>query len=672
MNYKIRIYGDNILECERALDLIQKGIELSERRTEKAFIRGNLFVPTFTLKADNSYEVTLFPGLKDGRWNVNIYDELVTGNGGSLSEGADALITVERPHDGKILEIPCIAIEFSSALPAGNNAWQRSGRALSFSQSGIPYIYATEIGGNELEADGNVKATRWPASALILSYILNSARKSVTNLIHYKLSPVSTKELKATYNFLQNDTTLEEITYKAIVSENMLNSQNENAILNIDKSVYHMIAKTEEDYNLINGNYDPESAISGIKKQKLKWKKKVSIPTSGSFQKLKKLLSKYCYSPYSKDGLPFAVLPQEHKAAFISELKTIYINKQISDLETRLLASNNDVVFALINGFKPGGEDSRPDRGVVPFIRMLLGDDIPIITVLFGPVPEYHIEKFKKQKYDELAKGNGLFSAILSASEYIVIDTVKHGNNKAYFFTNPIRSRSSFNPHTLNYLNTKVSELPSKIGENDVDTLIHMFFKHGLNDVFESFSNPPGGDWSGISILIGNYEYRWISLPRAPKNVKRPDHIFQIDDRTLLSIESKDYYTTLMRTEKDVGPHMISYLEDLLFPRPINAVRLCGQKYFDHYNESISLDLFEQLTAATFISKTDEDISYDSLSNLMSVTNTDMVFGIKVMNITDVEIHYLTYNQKISNLFEDGNNKVIQGFDVVKIINKRQ
>lgn len=666
MDYKIKIYGDNILECERALNLIENGVKLSEGTVKKVFIRGNLFVPTFTIKAVNFYEITLFPGLKSGRWNVNVYDELVTGNGGSLSEGADALITVKRTYKCQSLEVPCLAIEFSSALPAGNNSWQRSGRALSFSEAGIPYVYATEIGGNELNRNGNIKATRWPASALILSYILNSTRKNLINLIHYKLSPVSPTVLKNTYRFLKNDTTLEEIAYNAITETNMV--QSKKAMLEIDTKIYNMIAKPEENYNLVNGDFNPAKIINGIKMQKLKWNKKVSIQTSDSFKNLKNILTKYCLSPYSKDSVPFGLLPKEKTTAFIADMKKIYPSEQVIDFESRLTGSKSDIVFALINGFKPSGEDSRPDRGVIPFIRMLFGDDVPIVTVLFGPVPAHHIKRFNEKKYSEIAKGNGLFSAIFSASEYIIIDTLTCGNYNAKFIFNTIRSTSNCDSGSLNYLENSLNELPEKIGENDVDTLIHMLFKHGFDSVFESFSNPPGGDWSGISILKDGFEYRWISLPRAPENVKRPDHIFQIDKNTLLSIESKDYYRTLIRNEKNVGSHMIDYLEKLLFPRPINSIRKIGKKYYSQFNKIIQLDHLTQLTSATFISKSDSDISFESLSTLMSVTKTDMVFGIKVLSITNVEIHYLTYNKKIANLLEDKNNKVIAKFNVVKVI----
>ena len=664
--FKIRIYGDNILECERALSLMVDGIALEEGHSKKEFIGGNLFVPTFKVTGYNSYYITLFPGIQKDRWSSNVYEELVTGNGGLLSEGADALITVEKPSKSSLIEEPVLAIEFSSALPAGNNSWQRSGRALSFSQANIPYIYATEIGGNELDEKGSVKATRWPASALILSYILNASRKNIINSIHYTLSPVSNQKIKNDFSFLNDDSTLLTLVYNAITSANLTPSKIK--ILEMNKKIYNIRAKSEENFFTTNKGFNPVDCASGIKKQHLTWNKKVSIETSNSFTKLKKLLTEFCYSPYSKVSLPFGILPAENIDDFVAKLETIYPASKVSDIKEKLFHTNSDIVFALVNGFKPGGEDSRPDRGVIPFIRMLLGSDIPMVVVLFGPVPTYHLDKFHKSNFSELANSNGLFSAIFMGADYIIIDTAKKGNDQSEFLYNTIKNPINNSPASINHLNRQLVELPKKLGENDVDTLIHMLFDHGFDDVFESFSNPPGGDWSGISILKDGNEYRWISLPRAPKDVKRPDHIFQLDSNTLLSIESKDYYNTLLKHEENVGPHMKDYLSKLLFPRPINSVRKVGNKYFNDYNELINLDHIIQLTAATFMSKSNDDISYASLKKLLSATATDMVLGIKVIDIENIEIHYLSTNQKIVDLLSSKNNKVVEGFNVTHII----
>ncbi|HEM5148837.1 TPA: hypothetical protein U1262_002173, partial [Streptococcus suis] len=188
-------------ECERAINLIQKAIELHEGEVTKEFIEGNLITPSFILSSKNTYKITLYSGTASNRWNIDIYQEIIKDNGGTLREGADAIITIVSKGNNSYQEEARLAFEFSSALPAGNNSWQRSGRALSFSQAKVPYIYSTEVGGYELDNNGNKKATRQASSSLVLSYILNSRRKQILNLIHYRLSPSASEQIKKQFSF---------------------------------------------------------------------------------------------------------------------------------------------------------------------------------------------------------------------------------------------------------------------------------------------------------------------------------------------------------------------------------------------------------------------------------------------------------------------------------------
>ena len=96
------------------------------------------------------------------------------------------------------------------------------------------------------------------------------------------------------------------------------------------------------------------------------------------------------------------------------------------------------------------------------------------------------------------------------------------------------------------------SSVPQSFHEDDVDTGIHFLFSHLLHKVcFEGMCNPPGGDWSGLSIYYGDYEVRWLSLPRVSEEVngKRPDHVLELfgvfDRPVLLSIESKEKSSNL-------------------------------------------------------------------------------------------------------------------------------
>ena len=111
------------------------------------------------------------------------------------------------------------------------------------------------------------------------------------------------------------------------------------------------------------------------------------------------------------------------------------------------------------------------------------------------------------------------------------------------------------------------SSVPTKFGEDDVDTGIHYLFNHLLSKhCFEGMCNPPGGDWSGFSIIDEGYEKRWVSLPRVSDFIegKRPDHIIQFFDvfkkPLLLSIESKEKSIDL---ETDVGIKLVTYINKL-------------------------------------------------------------------------------------------------------------
>ena len=78
------------------------------------------------------------PGLGKNRWNQDVQD-FVKRSGGRLREAADAIITlICNGH-----ELPLAAIEYCGALPAGNQAWQRQGRAFSLAHAKIPYFYVT-------------------------------------------------------------------------------------------------------------------------------------------------------------------------------------------------------------------------------------------------------------------------------------------------------------------------------------------------------------------------------------------------------------------------------------------------------------------------------------------------------------------------------------------------
>lgn len=168
MNQKIRyfrIHGDNIIECERTLKLISQALHVQFTPTNSL-----LFRPIHkTTIGDTTYLLELLSG--HGRWGIDICDVLLS-NGGILREGADSYITEVQGNTETIL----LSLEYCSALPAGNNAWQRSGRAYSSILAGIPYMYFAELGGVELDANRKVKAPRFPNPVVPYSYIATTQR----------------------------------------------------------------------------------------------------------------------------------------------------------------------------------------------------------------------------------------------------------------------------------------------------------------------------------------------------------------------------------------------------------------------------------------------------------------------------------------------------------------
>ncbi len=181
---KFRIHGDNIIECERALKLIVLAYSATVKR-----LKSSIYLPIYQINTSENqlFTVDLLSG--HDRWNVQIKDELAK-HGAPLREATDAYVT--KLSDDEQKEDILLAIEFCSALPAGNNAWQRSGRALTCSEIGIPYFYFAEIGGVELDDKRAVKAPRFPNPIVPFSYLTTSKSLQVVCVPIYEPHPAIT------------------------------------------------------------------------------------------------------------------------------------------------------------------------------------------------------------------------------------------------------------------------------------------------------------------------------------------------------------------------------------------------------------------------------------------------------------------------------------------------
>ena len=172
-----RIHGDNIVECERIAKLILNEIDLSS--VEISLLSPSTIVYNISfnyLRHHFEWQLELLPGFNKAgrsRWEANIFTGLKN-SGSFLDETPDAIVTYVENG----LETILYAIEFCSALQAGNQAWQRSGRAFSTGRTGCPYLYIVDFVKYELNSRTRVrKALRFPNPAVPYSYI-SFSRKS--------------------------------------------------------------------------------------------------------------------------------------------------------------------------------------------------------------------------------------------------------------------------------------------------------------------------------------------------------------------------------------------------------------------------------------------------------------------------------------------------------------
>lgn len=174
-----RIHGDNVVECERIAEYIIKTLDDVEedcKLISPSAIEYNL---KFTyLSKPYRWNLILLPGFNKAgrhRWEKNIFDTLRE-NGSFLAETPDAIIT-KIDNDKEII---LFAIEFCSALQAGNQAWQRSGRAYSTGKAGCPYIYVVDFVKFELDNKTRVrKALRFPNPIVPYSYNVFSEKNNI-------------------------------------------------------------------------------------------------------------------------------------------------------------------------------------------------------------------------------------------------------------------------------------------------------------------------------------------------------------------------------------------------------------------------------------------------------------------------------------------------------------
>lgn len=523
------VYGDNIVEILRFRSAIIGALaESSPTKITDDFDRLDLITEIKT--NEKVFRFKFVSGFDC--WNPSIISQLVN-FGLNLRETPDIILTKET--DPKTV-IPILALEYCSALQAGNQAWQRAGRGYAFGSLNIPYIYLGVMGGTELDSDRGRKVARHPNPAIAQSFLEFSKRTNGMFLPIYLPAP--------DFNLSADNK-----KFEPVLGEALLNL----AI----RDILFANSVTPTTLSLINNkclNYKNILANGKRKKASKTWNKKISIPISTTAAKLHEFCKRNGQI-IGANELPFCLLEGEEIIdGFYQQMP-----EPISKLSRAEGLKKMAIVF--VAGFKPRGDDSRPDRGLLPFLRMLIGDTTPVLSVIYGPMSDSMFAQFKSSPAD-LPKQNGLFESLWLGNEIYVCRP--DGTNHRITVPGPkINNGQKIEIQSADSITSRPSE---HFVDQSVCLLLEKLVK---GKVFECMCNPPGGDWSGISIFQDGKEFRWLSLPRVSGISKRPDHLYQVSSNTgadwLLVIESKDLPNKL---EHGIGRRLLRYVSELLEYKP--------------------------------------------------------------------------------------------------------
>lgn len=584
-----RIHGDNIVECERIARLI------FAETAPFSFGRSLLSPSTIVYDISFSYpkdlycqhflfqwRLELLPGFNKAgrrRWERNIFQGLKN-SGSFLDETPDALITAV---DGSQETILC-AIEFCSALQAGNQAWQRSGRAFSTSRTGCPYLYIVDFVKYELDSRTRQrKALRFPNAAVPYSYIsFSRASGNFAAQVYIRSEEFCKQADCALQNFDENNFAGAELSryivkrmcgFDTTAEEQAILQKNFNVVLFLAGSAQSAANFTPAQWTQL---YTSRQGIVPFSLANAPFHFRKTITAKGhhgnsaAFLDLVEPLS---VGLASRD-LPFGIILSANRGLFAEGLHRLYPDFDPAVL-SRVASGHVDLLLCLIKGFKPRGDDNRPDRGILPFAAMLTSANMEVMTYLYGPVFEHSLNTLLTAPR-RLAAVSGFWRSVLALSDFVALDVpvLTSPSSPSYdaavlVDTSALKMQYLQPPQAASGLTRPVfSGIPQSFHEDDVDTGIHFLFFHLLGAVcFEGMCNPPGGDWSGLSVLYGDLEMRWLSLPRVSGDVngKRPDHVLQLfgvfDRPVLLSIESKERSCDL---EPAVGEGLLRYIHSLM------------------------------------------------------------------------------------------------------------
>jgi hypothetical protein len=563
------IHGDNIVECVRAFDYIVSG--LGDRVLEVIGPGGSVTCPAYELKLEDRVLVFQFlPGYGERRWNQDIR-AFIQRSGGRLREAADAIVT--RIEKGG--ERPIAAIEFCGALPAGNQAWQRQGRAFSFAHAKVPYFYVAELGGFELDGARGRRTARMPNPAIPFSFFAMTRYLGATCLPVYEANAGATGDTIQRFGPIFGKTEFLDFLKLAILGKPTDKASDRLG----DKcvSLVRLLADAKKRQDGLSGAQwgDAHKAVMAgeslpdflAREAPLPWRKTAYIrDLTDTARRFMALGAQESLGLTSK-ALPLSFVPKERRRAFSVKAKALYPDMAHA-FEAWLGDQKRHLAISWVMGFKPGGDDARPDRGLPPLARMLIGDDCDLVTFVYGPAPRPHWNELATDPV-VLAAGHGLWEAVLGVSDAVLVDSAtKPADTPRGYLKSAWASVLSERSIPL-----EIDPTVRDLGEQDVDTALHVAFESlGADIVFEGMCNPPGGDWSGISFRWDSAapEHRWLTLPRvSAEGAKRPDHVFAVfghGERAIcLCIESKERARSL---DANIGPRLKRYTEALFASAP--------------------------------------------------------------------------------------------------------
>lgn len=617
------IHGDNIVECVRAFDYIVTSLgDLVKSVTGPSI---SVTCPVYIVGLSQvSFRFQFLPSYGEHRWNQDVLG-FVKRSGGRLREAADAIVT--RMQNGN--ETVVAAIEFCGALPAGNQAWQRHGRAFSFAHAEIPYFFVTELGGFELAADRKRKAERMPNPAIPFSFYAITQYRGSVCLPVYEANSGARVETVERYGPIYGKAEFLDFLKLAVLGDAPVRAGE--ALGDKCFALVELLATSKKRQDGLSGAQWREAKaaleegrtlpdyLSG--KARLAWSKTAYIDSLTVTARAFMALGARDSYGLTSSSLPLSFVPKDQRAAFAARAKGIY-GDMAADFAAWLAQGDAHLAIAWVMGFKPRGDDARPDRGLPPLARMLVGDDTELLTFVYGPAPVSHWRQLAANPV-ALAAGNGLWESVMAVSDGLLVDSARKPANT------PRGYRKDAWAAVLKEDDTPLMVQPRvlSLGEQDVDTAVHVAFESlGADIVFEGMCNPPGGDWSGISFRSDKDlpEHRWLTLPRvSAEGAKRPDHVFAIfghgEGTVCLCVESKERARSL---EASIGPRLTRYAEALFKSAP-SIQRAKKRDPWAIYGDAWATQAVSFISAGAYLSD-----SNDPFRGLPDRTNLDLQIGV--------------------------------------------